>query len=116
MGETASLVSAKTFISIVRAFEYMTISAFSPFIAVTKARKCAANWRGRVNADVGISALLVRTVAAKEMHACWDAVWGGLMGKITTITKRAFAFEQVVLANGNLMRIMYEATMRAFGT
>ena len=50
------------------------------------------------------------------MYACWDAVWGGPMGKITTITKRAFAFEQVVLANGNLMRIMYEATMRTFGT
>lgn len=75
-----------------------------------------ADGRGRVDSDMGIAAMFVGTVTTGEMQASRDSLWSRLMGKIAGIAGGTDTFGQIVLADGNLFRVVDVSTTGSSGT
>lgn len=93
----------------------MALGAVRSVLAVAESSESMANRSRRVDPDVCIAALVVGAVAAQKMHACRDAVGRRLVRQVTTLTQSAIASQQMVFADGNLVRIMHVAALRSFG-
>lgn len=93
----------------------MAFGTISTLFAPAEPAEGSADRGGRVDSYVGISAFIIRAVSAQKMQTRWDIVGRVLMRQITGFAQRAAPFAQVVLADGNLLRIMDIATVRPLG-
>ena len=93
----------------------MTLSAFGTLLAVANGAKGPTGECSRINSNMGIAAVWVGAVAAKEVSASRDTMRGGFMGKVASITSSATASSEELLADGDLVRVMRVATAVSVG-
>lgn len=116
MRKSALLVTAYTCVSIIGTFKYVTLSAIGTLLAVANSSERPTSRRGRVDSNMSIATVWVGAIAAKEMSASGDAVRGGFMGKVASITSSATTRAKELLTDRNLGRVMGVAASVTVGT
>lgn len=93
----------------------MALGAIRSLLAVAKSPERMANGSRWIDPDMCIAAVVVGAVAAQKVQACRDAIGRGLVRQVTTIAQRAVSSQQIVFADGNLVRIMHITALWSFG-
>lgn len=107
MRKSTFLITTCTCVSIIRAFKYVTLSAFGTLLTVADAGKSPADGSAGVDSNVSIAAFLVGAIATEEMSTRGDTMGGGIMGKIaSTVTCRASPVPQELFADSNLVGVV----------
>ena len=106
MRQLASLCIANTGIAELRAFMNMAFGTCCTFVAIPVDGKWTTNLRARGDTNVAVAAVLLGTVALREVQTGWRAFWIQVMGKITLSSGSAITSQEKILANREFFLVM----------